>query len=804
MCSYARVPAGAARTVTLSATTSSTQCSSISNSATVTAGNDSNSTNNAAGPVTINVSCPPQLKVEKLPKNGTFTSGSQVSFTIKVTNAGSGTAANVKLTDQLPGNGGLVWQIAMPQQGSCVNPISGNALNCSLGNIPAGGSVTVMVLSTGTTPAAACQLQSNPVALATADGGITAQDSGSTNCTPPSPRVAFLKYTNGANADDPNGAGVPLVAPGGTVTWMYRVQNTGNTSVPRAQVVVTDDSGPVPVFARELVGNGDGNLDPWEIWDYEATGIALDLSLAPPAGVHTVAMSCTANGTQPPRTAYVNMGKVTIPGATSSDPSSYCNPPRPGVAIVKYTNGADANDPNGTDVPRIASGAAVTWTYKVTNTGNTSIPRAQVLVTDNTTGVTPTFGSEVSGNGDTSFDPGEVWLYTATGLALDLAQPAPSGVTTVANACTAQGAEQPRTAYRNVGTVTIPGATANDPSTYCNPPPPPCPPESNSVITTVLPNGDVQITLNQSLTNSNDNSYGANSVGWLSKAHTFSSLVGSDKAEFILKDKNGNVVLDFFMDYISQKTGAAGGYATLGPDGGDGSMVSGNRAYLKSFTTSLTENLKQFCTGTNCTVAGVNLLVDSPPTICTDNTTACYALPAGSPFAAWSFTNSYTVVIAKEAFGAAGYGSVTIGTAHNSPGKGTAPFCIPGQTDGGTSACALTSTGLSFDKTKVTFTVTNNGSVNAVLSSVLLNWPASNGKLRKISFDGDVVYDTPDVSAPSANLSLADLVSDVNKRTIAKGTSDKVTIEFEHNVDTTAASYTGTFGFGTDCSITLD
>ena len=58
-------------------------------------------------------------------------------------------------------------------------------LDCDLGDIAAGGAVTVMVSSTQVTPAAACQQQPNPVALATADGGLQAQDSGDFSCTPP-------------------------------------------------------------------------------------------------------------------------------------------------------------------------------------------------------------------------------------------------------------------------------------------------------------------------------------------------------------------------------------------------------------------------------------------------------------------------------------------------------------------------------------------------------------------------------------------------------------------------------------------
>jgi uncharacterized repeat protein (TIGR01451 family) len=132
---------------------------------------------------------PAQLAVVKTPDGGTFNQGAQVSYTIVVSNpaaAGSSSATNVTLADALPGNGGLVWQTATTSQGTCVSPIVGNNLSCSLGTIAPGGSVTVTVTSTATTPDAACQSQPNAAAIATS-GSLTAQDSGSLSCTPPPP-----------------------------------------------------------------------------------------------------------------------------------------------------------------------------------------------------------------------------------------------------------------------------------------------------------------------------------------------------------------------------------------------------------------------------------------------------------------------------------------------------------------------------------------------------------------------------------------------------------------------------------------
>ena len=75
----------------------------------------------------------------------------------------------------------------------------------------------------------------------------------------------------------------------------------------------------------------------------------------------------------------------------------------------------------------------------------------------------------------------------------------------------------------------------------------------------------------------NDNSYGVNAVGWPS-GHTFGNLTGSDKAGFQIIKPDGTVAVSFNIDYISSKTGTPSGYASLGPFGGDGSILDEQHA----------------------------------------------------------------------------------------------------------------------------------------------------------------------------------------------------------------------------------
>ena len=109
------------------------------------------------------------------------------------------------------------------------------------------------------------------------------------------------------------------------------------------------------------------------------------------------------------------------------------------IDIEKLTNGVDADDPNAGDAPQVAPGDAVTWTYKVTNTG--SVPLENLTVVDDQTGVTPACPQ-------TTLDPGEQIECKASAPVEDLRNTA---FTTVPGLC----GDFPETPlYENRGTAT--------------------------------------------------------------------------------------------------------------------------------------------------------------------------------------------------------------------------------------------------------------------------------------------------------------------------------------------------------------
>lgn len=168
-----------------------------------------------------------------------------------------------------------------------------------------------------------------------------------------------------------------------------------------------------------------------------------------------------------------------------------------------------------------------------------------------------------------------------------------------------------------------------------------------------------------------DNTYGVNaSSGWLNRmkagkagpmggkagamdgkaAHTFKDLVGSDHVQLVLVDSQGNTVLDFEVDYISENPDAPCGYGTLGVSGGEGKMIQGDPSAVVAVATSIDRNLN------GC---GYCLTTDSPAT---DDD---FAIDPSAPN--WDYRVIYEVWIDFSVFKGLGFGGAYIPDVHASP-----------------------------------------------------------------------------------------------------------------------------------------
>jgi hypothetical protein len=133
----------------------------------------------------------------------------------------------------------------------------------------------------------------------------------------------------------------------------------------------------------------------------------------------------------------------------------------PELDIEKLTNGRQADNADDYDVPRIAAGETVSWTYTISNMSGVAFPEAEILVTDSQPGVTPVLDVS-SDDGDLMLSPNETWIYTASAPALDLMLP-PGDVAIV------PGCNDGRNTYENTGRVDVAGTIFDeDNSHYCN------------------------------------------------------------------------------------------------------------------------------------------------------------------------------------------------------------------------------------------------------------------------------------------------------------------------------------------------
>ncbi|MCM8622142.1 MAG: carboxypeptidase regulatory-like domain-containing protein, partial [Candidatus Accumulibacter sp.] len=134
-----------------------------------------------------------------------------------------------------------------------------------------------------------------------------------------SPKIDIEKTTNGPsnsnatapdydNEDAANGAGVPVLTPGSSVTWTYKVTNTGNVAFAKNDVAIVDDNGTTGNTADDLsvvngkitYQSGDTNtnnlLDPGEAWLYKATGTVQNLTTAGTATTFDFSGSSATDG----------------------------------------------------------------------------------------------------------------------------------------------------------------------------------------------------------------------------------------------------------------------------------------------------------------------------------------------------------------------------------------------------------------------------------------------------------------------------------------------------------------------------
>ncbi len=189
---------------------------------------------------------------------------------------------------------------------------------------------------------------------------------------------------------------------GEIITYTYVVTNTGNAAI--ADVNVRDDNA-TPDDASDdfdaTYASGDDNdnhlLDTSETWSYSS--------------MRTVTQAMLDNGSD-----LTNIATATgTDAASDTDDATVDVVQNKQLDIDKITI---IGPQSGDGLTNVAVGAAVTWQYTVTNTGNVSLSTVAVEDDHGTISITDDFfATYYSGDtgGDKIMSPGEKWIFTATG-----------------------------------------------------------------------------------------------------------------------------------------------------------------------------------------------------------------------------------------------------------------------------------------------------------------------------------------------------------------------------------------------------
>ena len=245
--------------------------------------------------------------------------GSPVTWSYEVKNTGNVVLTNVVVTDDKLGQIGIIPSLAV-----------GQTVTLTKDGIAIEGQYSNMGTAAGKPPI-------GPDVTATDPDNYFGQK----------PGISLVKKTNGVDSNTAPGQNIPV---GNPVTWSYEVKNTGNVVL--TNVVVTDDKlGQIGIIPSLAVG---------QTVTLTKDGIAIEGQ-------------------------YSNMGtaagKPPIgPDVTATDPDNYFGQ-KPGISLVKKTNGVDSNTAPGQNIP---VGSPVTWSYEVKNTGNVVL--TNVVVTDDKLG----------------------------------------------------------------------------------------------------------------------------------------------------------------------------------------------------------------------------------------------------------------------------------------------------------------------------------------------------------------------------------------------------------------------------------
>ncbi len=355
-CSLGVLAAGDSVDVTITATAPSNSCPTITDTAHVQVGTQMGQNTNTVS--TLVTGCAPSLTITKSGPTS-IGQGGAITYTVTVHNSGNASATGVVVTDNLNDSLTEVSATFDGGESSCFvgnNPNNVNDKNfvrCpnEEGSMTVGGGETVVIIISAKAPVGQCPTITNQATLTASGLELTINSNivttTVTGCVtpPPPPTPAGINVVKGGPA---------LAHVGDTITYTFAVSlAAGSASL--TSITVTDPiCSAAPALVSKTGGDQDTTLETGETWNYSCTHVVTATDPDP------LPNTVTAIGTGP-------NGQVSDTDTHSVDII------HPAIQIVKTAKPTS-----------IGPGETVTYTFKVTNTGDVTL--FVVKVTDNKLG----------------------------------------------------------------------------------------------------------------------------------------------------------------------------------------------------------------------------------------------------------------------------------------------------------------------------------------------------------------------------------------------------------------------------------